>query len=179
MLAYIYILVGLLFLSVLVESPSANEQKTLQSYAYSLTADMNYYHAEAEITCLNNINNKSTCPSGVISGLPSRNGATNILQYGNTIKSWTDGSTYIATTVCGQYVGKANMDEIYGWMRERFIKTTNNNYYLGHWNGSMVVMDMSTGGSSGLSLSQSSYSLSYNPCGTLYMNQPILYTKIY
>lgn len=180
MLALLYVFMGLVATAMIMTPVSEKEQQNMQAYASAMASTMEYYHSMAEAKCFNT-NGTFTCTTaGVVTNVPSREGATTVLQYGNNIKSWTDGKTFIATTICGNDIGKAYLPEIYGWIRSDLKKLNNNNFTLGHWQNGVIQMDFTLSASeSGSYVEKNSYPMVNNPCGTLYDNQPILYTYLF
>lgn len=180
MLALLYVFIGLVATAIIMTPVSEKEQQNMQAYASALSANMIYYHSMAESRCLNSSGTFTCTSAGFIKDIPSRVGATPILQYGNNIKSWTDGKTFIATTICGNDIGKAYLPEIYGWMRSDLKKSIDNNFTLGHYQNGLIQMDFTLSqNESGGYVEKNTYPIVNNPCGTLYTNQPILYTYLF
>lgn len=179
MMAMLYIFLGLFLMSFYMVTPSQEAQDDLQDTSKTISAAMSYYNAEAQIYCLPADGSNNCSYDGVIKGLNSREGvsASSPLAYGKFIKSWTDGSTYIATTVCGQSIGRMNLQSMYSWIQNDLYNITNNKQVIGFWNGHSVTIN-NRGVDNNMSVYKNEYTLSSNPCGTLYLNQPIIYQKI-
>lgn len=180
MLALLYVFIGLVATAIIMTPVSEKEQQNMQAYASALSANMSYYHSMAESKCFNSFGTFTCTSAGFIPNIPSRVGATPVLQYGNNIKSWTDGKTFIATTICGNDIGKAFLPEIYGWIRSDLKKINNNNFTLGHYKNGLIQMDFTLSEEeSGNYVEKNTYPIVNNPCGTFYTNQPILYTYLF
>lgn len=176
MLAILYVLFGVFCASIFLISPNQELQNNQESMGKTIASNLWYYQTEAQINCLPADGSNRCQYNGIIKGLPTRKGADNLLTYGSNIKSWTDGSTFIATTVCGDNLGKINLNTINSWVVKSLYNDNSNTQIIGHWSNGKIVMNNVD--DNNMSVYHKEYTIDSLPCSTMYNNQPILYGRI-
>lgn len=182
MLAIIYVFLGLIAMGTLV-SPNADDNSMRLAAAQAIAGDMVYYHSEAESRCFladsENVNDvpTMTCPAGTLQKIPNRQGAVQQLDYGQGIQSWTDGETYVATTICGTSIGKVDVSNVYGYLTNAILQSGEDPHSVGYYYGGVVKMNSNGLQQATDTVYQQTYPVTNAPC-SLQNGQPVLYTKL-
>lgn len=169
----------LIFCGALTLSPRTTVMTDAATRAESVADEMDYYHVMATKACQVTT---ASCSAGEIA-LTTRPGATSA--YGARVVSFTDGSTYIATTLILNATTDniAQTTEFVGWITHHLMNNVSSSNAIGEMVGTYSTITQQAQvypGYIGAESYTTDYSISQGMAGVTFINhQPVLITPIY